>query len=77
MDARDFQVYTAEWTPEGVSFFVDGERIRSVNQSPDYPMQLMLGIYEFPDDSGTAERMPADYPKEFVVDYVRGYRPPA
>jgi hypothetical protein len=77
MDARDFHVYTAEWTPEGVSFFVDGGRIRTVNQSPDYPMQLMLGIYEFPDDSGTAERMPADYPKEFVVDYVRGYRPPA
>jgi hypothetical protein len=31
----------------------------------------MLGIYEFPDGS---ERRAEDYPKEFVVDYVRGYR---
>jgi Glycosyl hydrolases family 16 len=75
IDARDYHVYAAEWTPEGVSFSVDGEQIRSVTQSPDYPMQLMLGIYEFPNDSATAERTPADYPKEFVVDYVRGYRP--
>ncbi len=36
-------------------------------------MQLMLGIYEFPPDGGV-EAAPGDYPKEFVVDYVRGYR---
>jgi len=37
-------------------------------------MQFMLGIYEFPDDGQTTK--PAHpYPKEFVVDYVRGYRP--
>jgi hypothetical protein len=36
-------------------------------------MQLMLGIYEF---RGEATAPPGDgaYPKEFVVDYVRGYR---
>ena len=36
-------------------------------------MQLMLGIYEFRgDDAGPpGERA---YPKELVVDYVRGYR---
>jgi hypothetical protein len=75
IDAREFHVYAADWTPDGVTFFVDGEQIRSVSQSPDYPMQLMLGIYEFPDDSGTSERPSAAYPKEFIVDYVRGYRP--
>ena len=37
-------------------------------------MQLMLGIYEFPRD-GDVEAAPSDYPKAFVVDYVRGYRP--
>jgi hypothetical protein len=36
-------------------------------------MQLMLGIYEFADD--TAPEPPSSaYPKEFVVDYIRGYR---
>jgi beta-glucanase (GH16 family) len=66
-----FHVYTADWTPDGVTFFVDGEPIRTTDQSPSYPLQLMLGIYAFPaTDRKSANR----YPKEFVVDYVRGYR---
>ena len=47
IDAREFHVYAAEWTPEQVAFFVDGELVKTVRQSPAYPMQLMLGIYEF------------------------------
>jgi ketosteroid isomerase-like protein len=73
IDAHDFHVYAAEWTPEGVSFSVDGERVRTVDQSPAYPMQLMLGIYEFPGEPGATGPATA-YPKELVVDYVRGYR---
>jgi beta-glucanase (GH16 family) len=73
IDARDFHVYAADWTPQGVSFLVDGEIVRTVGQSPAYPMQLMLGIYEFPGEQ-ERERSAADYPKEFVLDYVRGYR---
>ena len=73
IDVREFHVYTAEWEPERVSFFVDGELVKTVGQAPDYPMQLMLNIYEFPSGAG-GERAAADYPKAFVVDYVRGYR---
>lgn len=73
IDAREFHVYAAEWTPEQVAFFVDGELIKTVRQSPAYPMQLMLGIYEFPPEQ--ERTLPAAaYPKAFVVDYVRGYR---
>jgi Glycosyl hydrolases family 16 len=68
LDVRQFHVYTAEWTPEYVAFFVDGQRVKLVGQSPSYPMQLMLGIYEFRGGTGDT------YPKEFVVDYVRGYQ---
>ena len=71
IDARAFHVYAAEWTPGQVRFFVDGEEIKSVDQSPSYPMQLMLGIYEFP---GEATERSHEYPKRFTVDYVRGYR---
>lgn len=70
IDVREFHVYAAEWTPEHVAFFIDGERCKLVRQSPSYPMQLMLGIYEL--GGGTAGDA---YPKTFVVDYVRGYRP--
>ncbi|GGL35093.1 glycoside hydrolase family 16 protein [Planomonospora parontospora] len=79
VDAREFHVYAAEWTPERVSFLVDGRHIRTVRQSPRYPMQLMLNIYEFPEaperDTPAAPEHP--YPKRFTVDYVRGYRPTA
>lgn len=71
VDVRDFHAYAAEWTPDDVTFLVDDEPVKTVAQSPAYPMQLMLGIYEFPAENGD----PAGaYPKEFVVDYVRGYR---
>jgi hypothetical protein len=74
IDARDFHVYAAEWTPERVEFSVDGEHVKTVGQSPSYPMQLMLDLYEFPDDGSCDGTAPRPYPKEFVVDYVRGYR---
>ncbi|WP_049563763.1 glycoside hydrolase family 16 protein [Nonomuraea sp. SBT364] len=70
IDARDFHVYAVEWTPDRVSFSVDGRHVRTVNQSPAYPMQLMLGIYEFPEPVASVR----PYPKRFTVDYVRGYR---
>ena len=70
IDATSFHVYAAEWTPGRVVFLVDGEPVKTVAEAPDYPMQLMLGIYEFPD----GDRRATDYPREFVVDHVRGYR---
>ena len=73
IDARDFHVYAAEWTPGHVAFFVDHRLVKTVEQSPGYPMQFMLGIYEFPDGQPADPAHP--YPKEFVVDWFRGYRP--
>jgi hypothetical protein len=73
VDAREPHVYAADWTREQVAFSVDGEVVKTVGQSPAYPMQLMLGIYEFPPEEG-AEPGPDDYPKAFVVESVRGYR---
>jgi beta-glucanase (GH16 family) len=72
IDARDFHVYGLEWTPAGVAFFVDGDCVKEVEQSPAYPMQLMLSLYDLPPENGDGET--GAYPKEFVVDYVRGYR---
>ena len=73
IDARDFHVYAAEWTPERVSFFVDDEQVNVVRQSPAYPMQFMLDVYAFPGPGGAPPSGP--WPKELVVDWFRGYRP--
>ena len=57
-----------------MAFFVDDRLVKTVGQSPGYPMQFMLGIFEFPDD-GQAALSVHRYRERFAVDYVRGYRP--
>ena len=74
IDARESHTYTAEWTPDDVAFYVDERLIKVVRQSPAYPMQFMLNIYEFADDPGLPSA-PDRYPKTFVVERFRGYRP--
>ena len=71
IDAREFHTYAAEWTPTDLAFIVDGGRVKTVLQAPAYPMQLMLSLYHFPPEDGADGGV---YPKEWVVDYVRGYR---
>jgi hypothetical protein len=65
-DVRDPHTYSAEWRPGGVAFYIDDALVYETDQSPDYPMQLMLDVYEF--EPG------GDYPKRFPVQSVRGYR---
>ena len=73
IDVRDYHTYAAEWTPAWIAFYVDDHLIRVVRQSIVYPMQFMLGIYEFAE--GPEPASPRDrYPKEFVVDWFRGWR---
>jgi len=73
IDASKFHIYAAEWTPARIDFYVDNSKVRSIAQSPAYPMQFMLGIYERPGASGLMADPP--YPKNFVVDYFRAYQP--
>jgi hypothetical protein len=70
MDATVFHIYALEWTPTQVDFYVDNQKIKTVHQSPEYPMQFMLSLYELPGAAGQA-----GYPQEFAVDYVRAYQP--
>jgi hypothetical protein len=68
IDVTDFHVYTVDWRSGRVDFFVDGAHVRTVQQAPDYPMQMMLGVFDFP-------AKPADVPEgqepRYVLDYVR------
>jgi hypothetical protein len=74
IDIREFHVYAADWTAGRIEFSVDGTVYKTVRQTIAYPVQLMLGIYGFAvEDEG--DRATDRYPKELVVDYVRGWRP--
>jgi len=68
IDVTDFHVYAIDWRPGRVDFFVDGDHVRTVAQAPDYPMQMMIGVFDFPmQPTATvhAGQMPL-----FVLDYV-------
>ncbi len=71
-DPAQFHIYAAEWTPDGVAFFFDNERLRNVAQSPAYPMQFMLNVYAFPASAPGAA--PRKMPR-FTIDYFRAYQP--
>jgi hypothetical protein len=74
IDARDAHTYSVRWTSTEVAFYIDDRLVKVVDQSPAYPMQFMLDIYEFSDGPGLPS--PADrYPKVFAVEWFRGYRP--
>jgi hypothetical protein len=77
IDATRYHLYGVEWTPAHVDFYVDNVKIRTIHQSPNYPMQFMLGIYEHPfEGAWTGPHDPnAPYPKRFTVDYFRAYQP--
>jgi len=75
LDIADFHVYAAEWTPTHIDFYIDNRNVGTIRQSPTYPMQFMLGIYERPQETRRgAAGGTSDYPKKFVVDYFRAYR---
>jgi hypothetical protein len=41
-----------------------------VHQAPDYPMQMMVAVFDFPDKASSAAH--AHHVPELAVDYVRG-----
>jgi hypothetical protein len=70
IDVSEFHTYGVDWRPRHLEFTIDGEVVRRVEQSPDYPMQLMLGVFDFPAKTGTTDDdliVP-----ELVVSDVRG-----
>jgi beta-glucanase (GH16 family) len=69
IDVTEFHLYAADWRPGRVDFLVDGSHVRSVEQAPDYPMQMMIAVFDFPTHAAASET--ADHVPELSVDYVR------
>ena len=70
-DLTAFHDYAVEWTPERLRFFIDGKWVKTVAQRIDYPVQLMLDLYEFPPES--SDRDVAALPHRFRVAQIRTY----
>jgi Glycosyl hydrolases family 16 len=70
IDVSEPHTYAVVWNPESVEIVIDEMPVRRVDQSPGYPMQLMIGVFDFParDPSGIW----ADHVPELVVSSVKG-----
>ncbi len=71
IDVREPHTYGVRWEPGRAAFYVDRRLVRVVDRAPDYPVQLMLGVYDF---AGPRAR-PGSAPQRFVVERVLGHRP--
>lgn len=69
VDVRQWHDYGVIWAPTWVAFYVDGAEVKRVDQSPQYPMQLLINIYDF---GGASPRTPA---APFQIDHVRIHEP--
>lgn len=65
-----YHIYAMNWTPSGITFYVDGEEIATTTNSPQYRMCMFIGLYTNCDWSGMDNEV---YPKVFSIDYIRVY----
>jgi Glycosyl hydrolases family 16 len=71
IDVAEFHTYGVDWRPGSLTFTVNRERVKRVAQSPNYPVQLMIGVFDFPDRTDPSSR---DVPvPEMVVSHVAGH----
>jgi hypothetical protein len=73
IDVAEFHVYAADCRPGRVDFLIDGQHVKTVDQAPDYPMQMMIAAFDFPGNASSARD--ADHVPALVLDYVRGHAP--
>ncbi|MBP2000165.1 beta-glucanase (GH16 family) [Paenibacillus shirakamiensis] len=73
--SQDFHVYGFEWTETNMKFYLDNQLVKTINQSPNYPMMTLLGLYEKRNGGWTgAFDATVPYPKKFEIDYFRAYQ---
>lgn len=59
LDIGEPHTYQVDWRPGSVSFSIDGHETHASSQSPDYPMMLILGVFDFPDRPGDPTHTPS------------------
>ncbi|NLF04159.1 MAG: glycoside hydrolase family 16 protein [Actinomycetales bacterium] len=72
IDACQPHVYAAEWGRGGVCVTVDDDEVFSTHQVLDYPLQLMLSLFEL--ERGPSPD-PRDYPRSATIHRVRAFVP--
>jgi len=69
IEVADFHTYAVDWRPGSLVFTVDGAEVRRIGQSPNYPVQLMLAVFDFPAKATGSDEVPVP---ELIVSHVLG-----
>ena len=69
-----FHEFAAEWDPDTVGWFVDGEEVARYNgETPRGNMFILLALFQYSGWIGDIDP-DMEYPKVFEIDYVRAYQ---
>ncbi|MET0416517.1 MAG: glycoside hydrolase family 16 protein [Actinoplanes sp.] len=68
IDVSEFHTYAVDWRPDSLLFSIDGEMVKRIHQAPDYPVQLQLAVFDFPEKASPGD---TSVP-ELIVSDVRG-----
>jgi hypothetical protein len=70
VDVSEAHRYAVTWEPSSVELSIDEVMVQRIEEAPDYPMQIMIGVFDFPsrDPSGKW----ADHVPELVVSSITG-----
>lgn len=69
IDVSEYHTYAVNWSPGYSEFLVDGRVIHRSDQAPEYPMQIMIAVFDFPGWSVQGDR---EHVPELVVDWIEG-----
>ena len=75
--AEEFHIYGFDWTPEGVTVYVDGIQVMKHKAAITYPLIQIISFYDNRNakDGWTGTYDPTiPYPKSFDIDYIRMYK---
>ena len=54
VDTGEWHRYAVEMRPDGCTWWLDDDLLRTSDECPDYPLQLFVGVFDFPGrDDGT------------------------
>ena len=70
IDVTAFHDYAADWQPGRVDLSVDGELVKTIEEAPDYPMQMIVALFDFPAHEQAAHW--PDHVPALIVDRVSG-----
>ena len=67
VDPARMHTYAVDWDADEAVYAVDGEVVRRTPRPPAYPMQIMVGVFDFPDWSTGEDH---DHVPSMEIDWI-------